>query len=258
MSLNDIASMLLLRFLLLCYILSLWHFYSSNTDFSCHSYAREKVHVDFYETGNYSTPTPKIVYSPTIPVVNNVSNSNNVLPTNIKPMKTNKRKPSEKHKKMRKRKTKTPVIVKQQPAPISLVEKKRDDVLISTPLLPKEDGVFFESIYVSDGDRKISDQLAIKRLLAQTSTVDYVKKQRFRFAYEDLEYLDRKNYTYLSLASAIEKYNVNRTILLMLTDYGYLNVFWNSYIASKLDQYPNLLVACLDREVYDVIFLFHY
>ena len=135
----------------------------------------------------------------------------------------------------------------------SLIEKKRNKEIISTPLLPKRKDILLESIYITDGNNKISSIDIVRQLLNQTSKIDYQKKQRFLFAYEDVKLLDKKNYTYLSLASAIKKYHINNTILLMLTDKGYRDVFWNSYITSKLHQYKNLVVACLDRQVYNVI-----
>lgn len=44
----------------------------------------------------------------------------------------------------------------------------------------------------------------------------------------------------------------NHTVLLMIADYGYLNMWNNAYIAGNLSRYNNLVVFCLDRESYRV------
>ena len=44
----------------------------------------------------------------------------------------------------------------------------------------------------------------------------------------------------------------NHTVLLMIADYGYLNMWNNAYITGKLSHYRNLVVFCLDRESYRV------
>ena len=45
----------------------------------------------------------------------------------------------------------------------------------------------------------------------------------------------------------------NHTVLLMIADYGYLNMWNNAYITGNLSHYHNLVVFCLDRESYRVI-----
>lgn len=44
----------------------------------------------------------------------------------------------------------------------------------------------------------------------------------------------------------------NHTVLLMITDYGYLNMWNNAYIAGNPSRYNNLVVFCLDTESYRV------
>ena len=43
---------------------------------------------------------------------------------------------------------------------------------------------------------------------------------------------------------------VNGTVLLMMTDYGYMNMFVNSYRVGNLSQYQNLVVLCIDEQSY--------
>lgn len=59
----------------------------------------------------------------------------------------------------------------------------------------------------------------------------------------------------ITLESIISSNNVNNTVLLMMTDYGYLNHFLNVYYAGNLNQYPNLVVACIDKISYHVYFM---
>ena len=43
----------------------------------------------------------------------------------------------------------------------------------------------------------------------------------------------------------------NNTLLLMIVDYGYLNMWNNSYLASHLEEYDNLVVFCMDTLSYN-------
>ena len=45
---------------------------------------------------------------------------------------------------------------------------------------------------------------------------------------------------------------VNGTVLLMMTDYGYMDMFVNSYRVGNLSQYKNLVVLCIDEQSYRV------
>ena len=58
--------------------------------------------------------------------------------------------------------------------------------------------------------------------------------------------------SYMNLAQAIKTYQVNNTIILMLTDQGYINQFLNSYVTNHLQQYPNLIVSCISESTYKV------
>ena len=52
---------------------------------------------------------------------------------------------------------------------------------------------------------------------------------------------------------------INNTILMMIVDYGYLDLWMNSYIAGNLSQYRNLVVFCLDEQSYkEVLCIYHY
>ena len=42
------------------------------------------------------------------------------------------------------------------------------------------------------------------------------------------------------------------TVLLMMTDYGYMDMFVNSYRVGNLSQYKNLVVLCIDEQSYRV------
>lgn len=74
---------------------------------------------------------------------------------------------------------------------------------------------------------------------------------------------DASSYQMISISSQVIDYDlesflqiraVNNTIMLMMTDYGYLNHFLNVYYAGKLSQYPNLIVTCIDSQSYTVLF----
>ena len=86
----------------------------------------------------------------------------------------------------------------------------------------------------------------VSKLLEKTSNIDYLQDIQFAFA------APSPNNSHLSLTEAVLRYQVNNTVILMLTDSGYIHQFWNSYLVSKLDRYPNLVVACLDLQVYEV------
>lgn len=46
---------------------------------------------------------------------------------------------------------------------------------------------------------------------------------------------------------------INNTILMMIVDYGFLDLWRNAYNAGKLSQYKNLVVFCLDEQSYNVM-----
>ena len=48
---------------------------------------------------------------------------------------------------------------------------------------------------------------------------------------------------------------VNNSILLMMVDYGYLNMWNNSYRCGNLSQYSNVVIFCLDSESFHVGYL---
>ena len=52
---------------------------------------------------------------------------------------------------------------------------------------------------------------------------------------------------------------IDNTILMMIVDYGYLDLWRNSYIAGNLSQHKNLLIVCLDEQSYmEVLFYYRY
>jgi hypothetical protein len=55
-----------------------------------------------------------------------------------------------------------------------------------------------------------------------------------------------------SLADIVNSIAENNTIFAMMTNFGYINMFVNTVKVSKLNNYPNFIVFCLDRESYDV------
>ena len=61
-----------------------------------------------------------------------------------------------------------------------------------------------------------------------------------------------RNISSMSLQSILPLRSVNNTVLLMMTDYGYLNHYLNVYYAGHLNQYPNLVVCCIDKYSYNV------
>lgn len=48
---------------------------------------------------------------------------------------------------------------------------------------------------------------------------------------------------------------VNNTVFVMIVDFGYLRVFLNSYFTSRLWEYPNLVILCLDQRSFNVLFI---
>ena len=56
----------------------------------------------------------------------------------------------------------------------------------------------------------------------------------------------------VSLQDYLSQKAVNGTVLLMMTDYGYMNMFVNSYRVGNLSQYQNLVVLCIDEQSYRV------
>ena len=56
----------------------------------------------------------------------------------------------------------------------------------------------------------------------------------------------------VSLKDYLSQKAINRTVLLMMTDYGYMNMFVNSYRVGNLSQYKNLVVLCIDEQSYRV------
>lgn len=77
---------------------------------------------------------------------------------------------------------------------------------------------------------------------------------------------DASSFQMISISSQVIDYDlesflhiraVNGTIMLMMTDYGYLNHFLNVYYAGNLSQYPNLIVTCIDPQSYTVLFRIH-
>ncbi|KAM7455148.1 putative transferase [Blastocystis sp. subtype 1] len=46
---------------------------------------------------------------------------------------------------------------------------------------------------------------------------------------------------------------INNTVLMMIVDYGYLDLWRNSYNAGNLSQYKNLIVLCLDEQSYKAL-----
>ena len=55
-----------------------------------------------------------------------------------------------------------------------------------------------------------------------------------------------------TMISFLSQKACNKTILLMIVDYGYLDMWNNTYIAGNLSHYDNLAVFCMDRESYSV------
>lgn len=56
----------------------------------------------------------------------------------------------------------------------------------------------------------------------------------------------------MSLQECLSQKAVDGTIMLMMVDYGYLDMFINSYRVGELSQYKNLIVFCLEEQSYRV------
>lgn len=103
--------------------------------------------------------------------------------------------------------------------------------------------------YTSTMDRKgVNTTSIIQHLWNLSQGNDYMNCIRFTFAYE-------KRIKYITLFEAIQRYKVNNTILLMLTDKGYISQFYNSYKANHLNKYSNLVVVCINEDAYNVFFI---
>ena len=50
----------------------------------------------------------------------------------------------------------------------------------------------------------------------------------------------------------LSQHAVNNTLLLMIVDSGYIDLWRNSYYSGHLAEYPNLIVFCLDQQSYAV------
>ena len=46
---------------------------------------------------------------------------------------------------------------------------------------------------------------------------------------------------------------MNNTVLINLVDYGYINLWYNSYVYSNLSSYDNLVVVCMDKDTFKVV-----
>ena len=57
----------------------------------------------------------------------------------------------------------------------------------------------------------------------------------------------------ISFSEHLSQRAVNNTVLMNLVDYGYINMWNNSYIYGNLSSYENLVVVCMDKESYWVI-----
>lgn len=99
------------------------------------------------------------------------------------------------------------------------------------------------NVYVYDIITDLWNQSKYKR---------YINDNLFEFAYRNNPSSPNHEFEYITLQHAITMYQVNKTVLLMLTDNGYINQFMNTYISSNLEKYPNLIVVCLNDEAYKV------
>ena len=57
----------------------------------------------------------------------------------------------------------------------------------------------------------------------------------------------------LSFSEYVSQRAVNNTVLLNLLDYGYINLWFNSYVYSNLSSYDNLVVVCMDKGSFNVV-----
>lgn len=59
----------------------------------------------------------------------------------------------------------------------------------------------------------------------------------------------------LSFIQFVKSKAVNNTVFVMIVDFGYLRVFLNSYFTSRLWEYPNLVILCLDQRSFNVLLI---
>ena len=59
----------------------------------------------------------------------------------------------------------------------------------------------------------------------------------------------------MSFIQFVKSKAVNNTVFVMIVDFGYLRVFLNSYFTSRLWEYPNLVILCLDQRSFNVLFI---
>ena len=57
----------------------------------------------------------------------------------------------------------------------------------------------------------------------------------------------------LSFSEYLSQRAVNNTVLMNLVDYGYINLWYNSYVYSNLSSYDNLVVVCMDKDTFKVV-----
>ena len=58
---------------------------------------------------------------------------------------------------------------------------------------------------------------------------------------------------HVPLFAILSNVAINNTILMMIVDYGYLDLWRNSNTAGNLSQYKNLIVFCLDEQSYKAV-----
>ena len=59
----------------------------------------------------------------------------------------------------------------------------------------------------------------------------------------------------MSFIQFVKNKTLNNTVFVMIVDFGYLRVFLNSYFTSRLWEYPNLVILCLDQRSFNVLFI---
>ena len=59
----------------------------------------------------------------------------------------------------------------------------------------------------------------------------------------------------MSFIQFVKSKAINNTVFVMIVDFGYLRVFLNSYFTSRLWEYPNLVILCLDQRSFNVLFI---
>ena len=58
--------------------------------------------------------------------------------------------------------------------------------------------------------------------------------------------------SHVPLYAFLSQHAVNNTLLMMIVDSGYIDLWRNSYYSGHLADYPNLIVFCLDQQSYAV------